>query len=356
LFADGRYLVIDKQVARWEALSAALACTVIAPLLQTRGTSWRLAPWLDTVYPVTFRRDRAVARGETMACLGLFAILNVAGLGWVAAIDAILRIHLARPLVWFVDAVTISVVAVLGLLLLKYNRRRTKSVVVVHKDRVEIVLGSHVQAAHFVDVASIRVLEKNKLRFCELETFDGAKTMIDVGDATFERIYPLLRFTLMPILVSRVDAELARGGTMAVRERRAGFWRQDMSWLVARDTGWGLESTDEQERAARSARVRRRRRRGGFTISAAGIARISDAHAPAMSWNELVIQELDEAGIEIEATDGERFTASPYAENYLPAVAWLTQTCFDMELDDRPAEWEPAPHRTEPVRRVSSGT
>ena len=159
---------------------------------------------------------------------------------------------------------------------------------------------------------------------------EGATVSLDPQIVPFEKARPVVEATIMPRLAERIRRQLEEGRTISLREGSFRAWCRIaygiflllLTPLLVLSIRYILIAPDVYRTAILLIRQGWRGRGGGFHLSSEGVVVDPDSE-DLVSWRDVTLSCLDEAGIVMSTLEGGLFSASSRAENFPPVAAWL---------------------------------
>jgi hypothetical protein len=166
---------------------------------------------------------------------------------------------------------------------------------------------------------------------CALRTGAGKRLRLPGAIAPFPSVQPFLEGTLIAGLAGQVGETLERGQPVSLRESGLRAWGRILYGVFLMPMGvlaiLSIKSAGKGFDMIRFGRhlVRQGRRggQGGFVLTREGPVSSRDPFARPAPWEEVRPVAVDEDGIVLETSEGQRLSASIHAENFLPVCRWI---------------------------------
>jgi hypothetical protein len=318
--AGGRKLPIVNPAARWPVLEQVLPATALGELLAQRDRELQAKLTVEAL-PIVLARDWGSIAVQVFVVAPIMLFFGYLGVLLIVEGHPHFQAGLGVEGGWVASGILAAGLAAATLGGIKGWLRTSFTEVVVDHDRLEIGFRRK-QTTLFADIVAVDLVKQGSVRRLRLELADGTKSVIEPAIASFPQLYPFVRYTLLARLAEEVEASLRGSGGITLREPSWSSWLETGSSRASKSKQPDDKLPSDKQTAQLLDRQAWALRRG-FSLTSAGLMPIDDEFATPSPWRDLECAQADLAGIEFRTAAGEKFSASAYAENYLPVMTWL---------------------------------
>jgi hypothetical protein len=210
-------------------------------------------------------------------------------------------------------------------------RRRAAAEVTIGAEQIVITTGDREVPVRLSEISELRITSKVGHHGCRLILANGRRLDIPSDLAPYATARAALEKYLLPLLAGRIDAALAAGETIHVRDHRLlsafrilfGILLMALSLLAIASIHFAAEGFSLLATGKRRVRSGWRGLSGGFVISQAGIQ--SPHIFGETPWEQVTSVLQDDCGLLLTTSTGDRHCASPNASNCWTAGGWLVR-------------------------------